>query len=292
MAKTNKSGNIRGMSEGSKNALKKDFTHEERQENGRIGAGVTNTIVSFKKTACEIAKEEAFYRRCSTMADYREYLSRYPDGKFAVQASDNIQKMRADNIQEAEAHYRETEQIAFNNCSSAQLCRQYLKEFPNGSHVSAVILKLEQLVQDSVKSLQPLINEDINYRIQSFIESYSRLTETSDKQLITELVSELYAPYVKRYFNAYDITSNYIAECYERYDDKFSVYGKHSSVRWNTVSYFQSDDKIYLTYVEDFSIDRKDRSKYSVFVLEKHFELNRDFRVVSLYDVQLSKSKQ
>lgn len=254
-----------------------------------IGA---TSIVLINRNKKEIAKEEAFYRRCSTMADYREYLSRYPDGKFAVQASDNIQKMRADSIHEAEAHYRETEQIAFNNCSSAQLCRQYLKEFPNGSHVSAVILKLEQLVQDSLKSLQPLINDDINYRIQSFIESYSRLTETSDKQLITELVSELYAPYVMRYFNAYDITSNYIAECYERYDDKFSVYGKHSSVRWNTVSYFQSDDKIYLTYVEDFSIERKDRSKYSVFVLEKHFELNRDFRVVSLYDVQLSKSKQ
>lgn len=254
-----------------------------------IGAVSIGLINRSKK---EVAKEESIYQRCSTMADYREYLSRYPDGKFVVQASENIKKMRADSIHEAEAHYREVEQIAFNNCSTAQLCRQYLKEFPNGSHVSAVILKLEQLVQDSLKSLQPLINDDINYRIQSFIESYSRLTETSDKQLITELVSELYAPYVMRYFNAYDITSNYIAECYERYDDKFSVYGKHSSVRWNTVSYFQSDDKIYLTYVEDFSIDRKDRSKYSVFVLEKHFELNWDFRVVSLYDVQLSKSKQ
>lgn len=59
MAKTNKSGNMRGMSKGSKNALKKDFTAEERQENGRKGAEITNTIISLKKTACDIAKEEA-----------------------------------------------------------------------------------------------------------------------------------------------------------------------------------------------------------------------------------------
>ena len=254
-----------------------------------IGAA---SIVFINKSKNETAKEEAFYQRCSTIVDYREYLSRYPDGKFVVQASENIQKMRADSIHEAEAHYREVEQIAFNNCSTAQLCRQYLKEFPNGSHVSAVIIKLEQFVQDSIKSLQPSINDVIDYRIQSFIESYSRLTETSDKQLIELLVSELFAPQVKRYFNAYDTDSEYVAGCFERYDETFSVYGKHSSVRWNTVSYTQSDEKIYLTYVEDFTIDRKDPSKYSIFVLEKHFELNHDFQIVSVYDVQLSKSKK
>ena len=163
-----------------------------------IGA---TSIVLINRSKKEVAKEEAFFQSCSTTADYREYLSRYPDGKFVVQASDNIQKMRADSVQEAEALYRETEQTAFNNCSSANLCRQYLKEFPNGSHVSAVIIKLEQFVQDSLKSLQPSINDDIDYRIQSFIESYSRLTETSDRQLIHNLVSKLFAPSVKRYFN-------------------------------------------------------------------------------------------
>ena len=254
-----------------------------------IGAA---SIVLINKSKNEAAKEEAFYQRCSTMVDYREYLSRYPDGMFVVQASENIQKMRADSIHEVEALYLAAEQIAFNNCSTAQLCRQYLKEFPNGSHVSAVIIKLEQFVQDSMKSLQPTINDDIDYRIQSFIESYSRLTETSDKQLIELLVSELFAPQVKRYFNAYDTDSEYVARCFERYDETFSVYGKHSSVRWNTVSYTQSDEKTYLTYVEDFTIDRRDRSKYSIFVLEKHFELNKNFQVVSVYDVQLSKSKK
>ena len=254
-----------------------------------IGA---TSIVLINRSKKEAAKEEAFFNSCSTTTDYKEYLNRYPNGKFVAQASDNIQKMRADSIHEAEAFYKEAEQTAFNNCSSANLCRQYLKEFPNGNHVSAVIIKLEQFVQDSLKSLQPLINDDIDYRIQSFIESYSRLTETSDRQLIHSLVSELYAPNVKRYFNAYDTNSEYVEGCFERYDETFSVYGKHSSVRWNTVSYNQSGQSIYLTYIEDFTIDRKDRSKYSVFVLEKHFELNRDLQIVSVYDVQLSKSKK
>ena len=60
MAKTNKSGNMRGMSKGSKNALKKDFTAEERQENGRKGAEITNTIISLKKTL-SIAKPKEIY---------------------------------------------------------------------------------------------------------------------------------------------------------------------------------------------------------------------------------------
>lgn len=57
--KLNKSGNRRGMSEGSRKALKKEFTRKERQENGSKGADKTNVIKSLTKTACEIAKEEA-----------------------------------------------------------------------------------------------------------------------------------------------------------------------------------------------------------------------------------------
>ncbi len=117
-----------------------------------IGA---TSIVLFNRSKKEVAKEEAFFQSCSTTTDYMEYLSRYPDEMFVLQASENIQKLRADSIHKAEVHYREVEQTAFNNCSTAQLCRQYLKEFPNGSHVSAVIIKLEQFVQDSIKSLQP-----------------------------------------------------------------------------------------------------------------------------------------
>lgn len=40
-----------------------------------------------------------------------------------------------------------------------------------------------------------------------------------------------------------------------------------------------------------YSIDRQDKSKYSVFVLEKHFVIDSAYHIVSVYDNQLSKSK-
>ena len=63
MTKTNKSGNMRGMSQGSQEVAKrnnfKNKTKKERTEIATKGANATNLIVSLKKTACEIAKEEA-----------------------------------------------------------------------------------------------------------------------------------------------------------------------------------------------------------------------------------------
>lgn len=254
-----------------------------------IGGGIIAYAMKNKK---EAEKELVAFQDCSTINDYREFLRRYPQGRFAEQAYGKIQDMVNDSVREAQARYEEAELIAYNNCSSAYTCRQYLMDYPNGAHVSSVVMMLEQFIQDSLLSVQPPMNEDVEAMVEAFIQKYTRLTETSDSQLINQLVSELFAPNVKRYFNKYDTDSEFVAECFERYDEKFSVYGKHCFVRWNTVSFTQSDDRIYLTYVEDFNIDRKDRSKYSVFVLEKHFELNQDFKVVSVYDVQLSKSKK
>ena len=147
---------------------------------------------------------------------------------------------------------------------------------------------LEQKRIEEEKQNKAKETEELDLRIKSFIESFVRMTETSSR----DLVYELYAPHVKRYASAYDKDVDYVADCYSRYDEKFEVYGKHSSVRWNTVSYNKSNNGITLTYIEDYTIDRIDPSKYSIFVLEKHFELNENFQIVSVYDVQLSKSKK
>lgn len=146
----------------------------------------------------------------------------------------------------------------------------------------------EQKREEEEKQNEAKEAKELDSRIRSFIESFVKMTETSSR----DLVYELYAPRVKRYASAYDKDVDYVADCYSRYDEKFGVYGKHSSVRWNTVSYNKSNNGITLTYIEDYSIDRIDPSKYSIFVLEKHFELNENFQIVSVYDVQLSKSKK
>lgn len=126
-------------------------------------------------------------------------------------------------------------------------------------------------------------------RIRGFVADYS-MTEELPSGESRSMVRQLFAPQVERYFDARNETVDEVAQHFAKYDEVFGVYGKHSKVRWNTVSYYKSGNRYMLTYVEDYTIDRFDESKYSIFVLEKHFELNSDFKVVSVYDVQRSRS--
>lgn len=125
-------------------------------------------------------------------------------------------------------------------------------------------------------------------RIRGFISDFSMLRDLPGGTG-RNLVYQLFASNVDRYYDAYNETVEQVAQHYANYDNFFDVYGKHTKVRWNSVSYYKSGSRYILTYVIDFTIDRYDESKYSIFVLEKHIELNSDFKVVSVYDVQLSK---
>lgn len=105
-------------------------------------------------------------------------------------------------------------------------------------------------------------------------------------------LNHLYAPFVERYHNAYKMDRSDVVEDHRKYDEMFKVYGKHSHIRWNTFEVKPlGNGRTSATIVEDYSIDREDKDKYSNFVLEKHFELNDDYQIVSVWDNQLSRSK-
>ena len=105
-------------------------------------------------------------------------------------------------------------------------------------------------------------------------------------------LSSLYAPMVERFQDAYNKDRDYVIGCHQRYDKTFKVYGKHSSIRWDSFEMkMLNNGQLSVKIVEDYSIDREDKSKYSVFVLEKHFIVDPSYHIVSVYDNQLSKSK-
>lgn len=128
-------------------------------------------------------------------------------------------------------------------------------------------------------------------RIRGFVSDFSMTTELPSGSS-WDMVHQLYAPQVERYFDNRNETVDQVAQHYAKYDNVFGVYGKHSKVRWNTLSYYKTGNRYVVTYIEDYIIDRYDNSKNSIFALEKHIELNSDFKVVSVYDVQLSKTKK
>lgn len=125
--------------------------------------------------------------------------------------------------------------------------------------------------------------------VQDLIERYCNAICEND--FVT--LASLYAPMVERFQDAYSKDRDYVIGCHQRYDKTFKVYGKHSSLRWNSFEMkMLSNGRLSASVIEDYSIDREDKSKYSVFVLEKHFIIDSSYHIVSVYDNQLSKKKE
>lgn len=124
--------------------------------------------------------------------------------------------------------------------------------------------------------------------VQDLIERYCNAICEND--FVT--LSSLYAPMVERFQDAYNKDRDYVIGCHQRYDKTFKVYGKHSSLRWESFEMrMLNNGQLSVKIVEDYSIDREEKNKYSVFVLEKHFIIDPSYHIVSVYDNQLSKAK-
>ena len=106
-------------------------------------------------------------------------------------------------------------------------------------------------------------------------------------------LEQLYSSNVSRYHDRQNLSNGEVVEMHRKYDKQFGVHNKSISVRWDTfqASWRNYDGHTTITYIIDYHIDREDKSKYSNFVIKKYLELNCDYKIVSEYDEQLSKSK-
>ena len=125
--------------------------------------------------------------------------------------------------------------------------------------------------------------------IQSIVEEYTLAVANNDFATL----EELYAPQVSRYINENYLSRDNVLAHHRRYDEYFQVYGKHSSVRWNTLDIRQfAEDKWYVEYIEDFTLDRYDPSLFSVFVRKMRLILNENYKIVSVEEEILEKGYQ
>lgn len=144
--------------------------------------------------------------------------------------------------------------------------------------------------KDSVKDKREIETEAFpnEEHVKNVLERYCRAIVEND--FIS--LEQLYAPHVERFQDAYDKDRDYVIDCHKRYDKKFKVYGKYSTIRWDSfIMENLGNGRIGATIVEDYMIDREDDDKNSIFVLEKHFVLDSKYNVVSVYDNQLSRKK-
>ena len=120
----------------------------------------------------KIEHEKCFFEQCRSANDYRQYLSRYPNGQFVTQATRNLNYQIQDSINRLEALQAEADKNAFNKCTTAQGCRDYLNGFPNGEYAKKVIEKLQYFIKDSIEMAER--NQ------QSYYDDYSRQEQQYD----------------------------------------------------------------------------------------------------------------
>ena len=90
-------------------------------------------------------KEDADYRKCTTIESCDSYLETYPQGRYVAK----VQQKHAKLIRDKEnARLRvEEEDAAFEDCITEKDCEEYLKKYPEGRYVAQVETRLEQLVK-------------------------------------------------------------------------------------------------------------------------------------------------
>ena len=118
-------------------------------------------------------------------------------------------------------------------------------------------------------------------RIMSFVELYRDATNNNN----IEAIEFLYAPVVKRFYNYYDIERDSVINCYRRYEKHFGAHNPQSAIQWETLKYEKTKDGLAkVSYEEFYSIDRDDSIKPSLFVIEKHFLLNKDYQIIKEFE--------
>lgn len=144
-----------------------------------IAAVIIGTIVAVvinhnQKQVSVDKKEESLYKNCQSAADYRYYLSAYPDGQYAVMARNKLEEMKQDSIRQ-QLDLEAAERIAYENCISQKDCKFYLEKYPRGEYVSQVRQLLNGMIQDSLNQMQ---KEEENY-YEEFLDNDNLIIEST-----------------------------------------------------------------------------------------------------------------
>lgn len=150
-----------------------------------IAAVIIGTIVAVvinhnQKQVSVDKKEESLYKNCQSAADYRYYLSAYPDGQYAVMARNKLEEMKQDSIRQ-QLDLEAAERIAYENCISQKDCKFYLEKYPRGEYVSQVRQLLNGMIQDSLNQMQ---KEEENY-YEEFLDNDNLIIESTTNKTST-----------------------------------------------------------------------------------------------------------
>ena len=147
----------------------------------------------------------------------------------------------------------------------------------------------DTIARDSLQlRTQPLDfpNED---NIKHLLQQFADFCSENDY----EGLESVYAPEVLRYHDLKKTTPrSQIIQRHRNYDTKSGVCAKHFNYQWNTLKITKiSNSNAEVICLLDYSIYRVDETKQDEFLLEQHLVINKDYKIVSIYDIP-QKNKQ
>ena len=118
-------------------------------------------------------------------------------------------------------------------------------------------------------------------RIQTLIEDYRTITNSSNYIECRKL----YSPIVERYYNSYNIDIDSVVKLHKSYNRKFGVRGKISNIyEESLVINKTNNNKVEVSFNEDFLLDRDDTTKNTMFLLKKYFVVDNEYKIVCEYE--------
>lgn len=121
-------------------------------------------------------------------------------------------------------------------------------------------------------------------RIKKFVELYCDATNNNN---IPE-IEKLYVPQVKRFYDSYDISRDSVIKCYRRYEKRFMAHNPKTIVQWETLKTNKmKDGMIKLSFTEFYMLDREDTTKDNMFILDKFFVLDDNYKIIKEYEEKI-----
>jgi hypothetical protein len=123
--------------------------------------------------------------------------------------------------------------------------------------------------------------------VKEFVELYCDATNHHN---IPE-IEKLYASEVQQYYKSYNIGRDSVMNCCRNYENKFKAHNPTVIVDWNTLkTELTKDGFISVTFTESFTLEREEDSKCTMWIIDKHFLLDKDYKIVKEYE-EIKKSK-
>ena len=128
---------------------------------------VEELVNIYQSVTLDMRGENKIFHDCKTINDYNNYLVLFPDGKYALQAKQNMEKAEFDackttqDCQKFRDKYPKTrlpildkwEECYYNNCNTISLLEAYLRDYTKGKYVKEAKDKIDRLSFNACRTI-------------------------------------------------------------------------------------------------------------------------------------------